>query len=114
MHHIPICSDVIVVDTTGAGDAYCAGFVTAKSRGSDDLMACRVGMATAGLCCIGLSSDAGNTSWESTVKFMEEFFFFLNQRLVYNSTKKHILNYLPFLSFDIFNLKKIRYSNISC
>jgi len=72
MHHIPICSDVIVVDTTGAGDAYCAGFVTAKSRGSDDLMACRVGMATAGLCCIGLSSDAGNTSWESTVKFMEE------------------------------------------
>lgn len=72
MHHIPICSDVTVVDTTGAGDAYCAGFVTAKSRGLDDLMACRVGTATAGLCCTGLGSDAGNTSWESTVKFMEE------------------------------------------
>ena len=72
MYHIPICSDVTVIDTTGAGDDYCAGFVTAKSRGSDDLMAYRVGTATAGLCCTGLNSDAGNTSWASTVKFMEE------------------------------------------
>ena len=72
MLHIPACSGLKVVDTTGAGDAYCAGFIAGLSRGMQGLEACRMGTAAAALCCTGVGSDAGNRSWEATAAFMEE------------------------------------------
>jgi ribokinase len=45
-HHIPIVP-VQVVDPTGAGDAYRAGFLAAYHRGHLPLTACRVGATTA-------------------------------------------------------------------
>ena len=45
-HHIPVVP-VQVVDPTGAGDAYRAGFLAAYHRGHHPLTACRVGATTA-------------------------------------------------------------------
>lgn len=50
---------VDVVDTTGCGDAYCAGFVSGLIDGLDPLAACERGTAAAALVATGLGSDAG-------------------------------------------------------
>ena len=60
-----------VVDTTGCGDAYCAGFAAGLGRGWDPEKACRFASATAALVATGLGSDAGVTDFEATVAAME-------------------------------------------
>jgi sugar/nucleoside kinase (ribokinase family) len=62
---------VPVVDSTGCGDAYCAGFITGLSLGYDLEKACRLGTAAGGLVIQGLGSDAGIVDLESTLRFME-------------------------------------------
>ena len=59
-----------VQDTTGCGDAYCAGFVAGLSNGMSDEDACRFGTATAALVATGLGSDAGVVDFISTNDFM--------------------------------------------
>jgi sugar/nucleoside kinase (ribokinase family) len=51
---------VDVVDTTGCGDAFSAGFLRALAAGSDRAEAARMGCATAGLVAEGLGSDHGD------------------------------------------------------
>ncbi|MEW9529613.1 carbohydrate kinase family protein [Microbispora sp. NPDC049125] len=51
--------DVPVVDTTGCGDAYCAGFVAGLLEGRDVVAAARLGTAVAARVAGGLGSDAG-------------------------------------------------------
>ncbi|GII00040.1 carbohydrate kinase family protein [Planobispora takensis] len=51
--------DVPVVDTTGCGDAYCAGFIAGLARGRDVLGSARLGTAVAARVAGGLGSDAG-------------------------------------------------------
>ncbi|GAA4077076.1 carbohydrate kinase family protein [Nonomuraea soli] len=51
---------VEVSDTTGCGDAYCAGFITGLLRGDDVLEAARLGTAAAAQVATGLGSDAGD------------------------------------------------------
>ncbi len=65
------CFKVDVVDTTGCGDSYCAGFVVALSKGWDVEKACRFASATAGLVASGMGSDAGVVDFEETVKAMD-------------------------------------------
>ena len=60
-----------VVDSTGCGDAYCAGFVVGLLKGWDPERAGRLGTAAAGLVITGLGSDAGIVDLEQTVRFME-------------------------------------------
>ena len=50
---------VDVVDTTGCGDAFSAGFLRGLALGSDRAEAARMGCATAGLVAQGLGSDHG-------------------------------------------------------
>ncbi|MEU4544062.1 carbohydrate kinase family protein [Nonomuraea dietziae] len=52
--------EVEVNDTTGCGDAYCAGFLTGLLRGHDVVTAARWGTATAARVATGLGSDAGD------------------------------------------------------
>ena len=62
---------VEVTDTTGCGDAYCAGFIAGLAQGWDVENACRLGTAASGLVATGLGSDAGIVDLDRTVEVME-------------------------------------------
>jgi hypothetical protein len=67
--HIP-AYDVPVVDTTGCGDAFSAGFLTAIRMGDDIEQAGRFGAAAAAMVATGLGSDAGIVGFEETRQAM--------------------------------------------
>ncbi len=62
---------VDVVDTTGCGDSYCAGFIAGLHRGWPIDEACRLASATAGLVATGLGTDAGVVNAEQTIAAMK-------------------------------------------
>ncbi len=61
---------VPIVDSTGCGDAYCAGFITGLSLGWDLEKAAWLGTAAGALVIQGLGSDAGIVDLDSTISFM--------------------------------------------
>ena len=62
--------DIDIVDTTGCGDAFDAGFIAALHRGMDPEEAVGFAQAAAGLVASGLGSDAGIRSFEQTADCM--------------------------------------------
>ena len=64
--------DVAVVDTSGCGDAYCAGFIRGLSMGWKPAECMRLGNAAAALVAQGLGSDAGIVDLDSALRFMNE------------------------------------------
>lgn len=62
--------DIDVVDTTGCGDAYDAGFLAALNQGWDLEMCARFATASSALVATGLGSDAGIVSFDQTVETM--------------------------------------------
>jgi sugar/nucleoside kinase (ribokinase family) len=63
--------EVAVVDTTGCGDAFDAGFIAALHHKMDVETSLRFAQAAAGLVATGLGSDAGITSFEHTMDCMK-------------------------------------------
>lgn len=63
--------DVAVVDTTGCGDAYCAGFITGLVGGQDVLTSARWGTAAAATVAGGLGSDAGLVDLPTTLALLD-------------------------------------------
>jgi sugar/nucleoside kinase (ribokinase family) len=63
--------DVKVVDTTGCGDAFDAGFITALHHKMDVETSLRFAQAAAGLVATGLGSDAGIISFADTLAKMK-------------------------------------------
>jgi sugar/nucleoside kinase (ribokinase family) len=61
-----------VVDTTGCGDAYTAGFIIGTLKGWDLRSRGLLGAACAGLVAGGLGSDAGIESLDQTLAFLAE------------------------------------------
>lgn len=61
---------VPVVDSTGCGDAYCAGFIIGLSMGWDLERCSLLATAASGLVIQGLGSDAGIVDLERTLHFM--------------------------------------------
>jgi sugar/nucleoside kinase (ribokinase family) len=59
-----------VVDTSGCGDAYCAGFIRGLSLGWTPAESMRLGTAAGALVAQGLGSDAGIEDLEQTLHFM--------------------------------------------
>ena len=59
-----------LVDTTGCGDGYCAGFIVGLSMNWSVEEAARLGAAAGSLVATGLGSDAGIVNLEQTVAFM--------------------------------------------
>ncbi|HEY0949831.1 PfkB family carbohydrate kinase, partial [Nocardioides sp.] len=62
---------VEVVDTTGCGDAFSAGFLRGLSLGRDLRGAAELGCATAAQVARGLGTDAGDYDLASVVAFAE-------------------------------------------
>jgi len=60
-----------VVDTTGCGDAFSAGFLRGLALGRDLRGAAELGCATAAQVAQGLGTDAGSYSLDSVVQFAE-------------------------------------------
>lgn len=63
--------DIRIVDTTGCGDAFDAGFITALHHKIDTETALRFAQAAAGLVATGLGSDAGIISFDHTLQTMK-------------------------------------------
>jgi sugar/nucleoside kinase (ribokinase family) len=61
---------VPVVDSTGCGDAYNAGFIKGLSLGWSLEEACKLASACGGLVIQGLGSDAGIVDFEQTMEFI--------------------------------------------
>lgn len=61
-----------VVDTTGCGDAFDAGFITALHRQMEPAQALDFAQAAAALVATGLGSDAGITSFDDTLARSKE------------------------------------------
>lgn len=61
--------EVDVVDTTGCGDAFSAGFITGLLAGEDAATAAERGLACGSLVATGLGSDAGLTGAEAVAAF---------------------------------------------
>lgn len=62
--------EIDLVDTTGCGDAYVAGFIVAIAAGWDAEAAGWLGSAASGLVATGLGSDSGIVDLPSTLEFM--------------------------------------------
>jgi sugar/nucleoside kinase (ribokinase family) len=81
--HIPAIA-VEVVDTTGCGDAYSAGFIIGLCRGWDPVTAGWLGTAAAALCAQGLGSDATLTSLSQAVELIPA-----DVKSTYSNTETH-------------------------
>ena len=62
---------VNVVDTTGCGDAFSAGFIAGLVRGYDWELSASLGNACAALVATGLGSDAGIRDWDQVWSVMK-------------------------------------------
>ncbi|WP_207842098.1 carbohydrate kinase family protein [Williamsia soli] len=58
-------TDVEVVDTSGCGDAFSAGFIAGRLNDFSLLRAAQLGCAVAGVVATGLGSDHGDVDWSS-------------------------------------------------
>ncbi len=65
--------DIQVIDTTGCGDAFYAGMITALAKDMNLETSLKFSTATSGLVATGLGSDAGIISYEDTIAKMENF-----------------------------------------
>ena len=61
--------EIEVVDTTGCGDAFSAGFVRGLSLGRDPVGAAELGTAAAALVAQGLGSDAGDFDLDAALAY---------------------------------------------
>ncbi len=68
----PIVGKGKPVDTTGAGDSFCSGFLAAYARDVDPHECMMIANATGGLCCTAKGATTGIRTYEETLKFLEE------------------------------------------
>jgi len=68
----PIVGREKPVDTTGAGDSFCSGFLAAYARDVEVHECMMIANATGGLCCTAKGATTGIRTYEETLKFLEE------------------------------------------
>jgi sugar/nucleoside kinase (ribokinase family) len=67
---VPVIRDVNVVDTSGCGDSFCAGFNVGLANDMDPVQACHFAAATAAQVATGVGSNAGVRDFETTLRIM--------------------------------------------
>lgn len=60
------------VDTAGAGDSWCAGFIAALARGMALDDCAKFGNAVGSMCVTAVGTTAGIRSYEETLRYLEE------------------------------------------
>lgn len=68
----PAVKGVTAVDTTGAGDSFCSGFLAAYARGKSPEECITFANATGALCVTAQGATTGIRTYEETICFMEE------------------------------------------
>ncbi len=68
----PSFKGVKAVDTTGAGDSFCSGFLAAYARGEDPVFCSEFANVTGALCVTATGATTGIRTYEETLKFKEE------------------------------------------
>ena len=68
----PCIKGITAVDTTGAGDSFCSGFIAAYARGYEPSECIKIANATGALCVGAMGATTGILGFEETKKFMEE------------------------------------------
>ena len=69
---IPAFKNIKVVDTTGAGDSFCSGFLAALSKGMDFKTCALMGNATGAHSVMKRGATSGIKSFEETEEFMRK------------------------------------------
>jgi sugar/nucleoside kinase (ribokinase family) len=68
---IPVMANVNVIDTSGCGDAFCAGFQVGLANGMPPERAASFAAATAAQVASAVGSDGGVTDYNTTYKIMQ-------------------------------------------
>jgi sugar/nucleoside kinase (ribokinase family) len=69
--YTPTYADVAVIDTSGAGDAFCAGFLTGLVKGWDIQACARFANAVGTHCVMAIGTTTGIKSLAETLTFMQ-------------------------------------------
>lgn len=70
-HHVPTYTKIKAVDTTGAGDAFCAGFLAALSKDKPILECAKFANAVGTHCVMASGASSGIKSEEEILEFMK-------------------------------------------
>lgn len=70
-NYLPTYTNIQVVDTTGAGDSFCSGFLAAYSRGETFVDCARFANAAGSHCVMARGATTGMKSYEEIKAFME-------------------------------------------
>ncbi len=69
---MPIFKVENVVDTTGAGDSFCSGFLSAYARGEEIIECAKIGSAVGAHCCMEKGATAWNKNYEEILDFIKK------------------------------------------
>ncbi len=70
--YYPAVKNITAIDTTGAGDSFCSGFLASYARGCSIDLCMKTATASGGLCCSAMGATTGTRSYEDTIKFWED------------------------------------------
>lgn len=72
-YYVPAYTNVEVIDTSGAGDSFCAGFISGLSNGWDILQCSKFANAVGAHCITKIGTTTGIRSAEETLEFMKAY-----------------------------------------
>jgi sugar/nucleoside kinase (ribokinase family) len=72
-YQVPAFNKVKAIDTSGAGDSFCAGFIAGLYMGWDIPLCAKFANAVGAHCIMQIGTTAGIKSIEETLRFMKDY-----------------------------------------